>query len=384
MRYTWLILLLFAALSCSGSREKEGNPYVSDQTTPTRGDWVILFELSDPENLNPTNYTGADAGYILANIFMSLLSVDPRDTTYPYVPALAVGLPELSPDGLRYTFEIHPAARWDNGEPITGKDVEFSFKVIKNPLVDCAQLRPYYEFIEDVSIDPKNPKRFTVITNRKYMLALSSIATAFILPRYAYDPENLMEKYSIRQLNREGDKLRNDPNIRRFAEQYNAKQREAKDIVGSGPYLLEEWVTGQQVVLRRKDNWWADTLKGVAYEAYPEKLVYRVINDPNTAITALKAQKLDVMNGIPAKDFMELKKNSGFLTHFRLETPPMFAYSYIGLNMRPQGRAPIFTDVRVRWALAHLVDVDMIIRKFSYGLAQRDYRSTLSHAPRRL
>lgn len=371
MRYTWLILLLFAALSCSGSREKEGNPYVSDQTTPTRGDWVILFELSDPENLNPTNYTSADAGYILGNIFMSLLSVDPRDTTYPYVPALAVGLPEISPDGLRYTFEIHPAARWDNGQPITGKDVEFSFKVIKNPLVDCAQLRPYYEFIEDVSIDPKNPKRFTVITNRKYMLALSSIATAFILPRYIYDPENLMEKYSIRQLNREGDKLRNDPNIRRFAEQYNAKQREAKDIVGSGPYLLEEWVTGQQVVLRRKDNWWADTLKGVAYEAYPEKLVYRVINDPNTAITALKAQKLDVMNGIPAKDFMELKKNSSFLTHFRLETPPMFAYSYIGLNMRPQGRPPIFSDVRIRRALAHLVDVDMIIRKFSYGLAQR-------------
>lgn len=49
----------------------------------------------------------------------------------------------------------------------------------------------------------------------------------------------------------------------------------------------------------------------------------------------------------------------------------MFAYSYIGLNMRPQGRAPVLTDRRVRRALAHLVDVDMIIRKFSYGLAQR-------------
>ncbi|MCS7188793.1 MAG: ABC transporter substrate-binding protein, partial [Bacteroidia bacterium] len=280
-------------------------------------------------------------------------------------------LPEVSPDGMRYTFEIHPAARWDNGEPITGKDVEFSFKVIKNPLVDCAQLRPYYEFVEDVVIDPKNPRRFTVITNQKYMLALSSIGTAYILPRYVYDPENLMEKYSIRQLNREANKLRNDPNIRRFAERYNSMQREPKDIIGCGPYLLEEWVTGQQVIFRRKPNWWADTLQGVAYEAYPEKLVYRVVNDPNTAITSLKAQKLDVMSGIPAKDFVELKKNQSFLTHFRLETPPMFAYSYIGLNMRPQGRAPIFTEKQVRRALAHLVDVDMIIRKFSYGLAQR-------------
>lgn len=371
MRYSWAILVGFFWLGCSGSREKEGNPYVSDQTTPSRGDWVVLHTLSDPENLNPTNSTSADAQYIQSNLFFSLLTVDPRDTTYPYVPALAVGLPEVSSDGLRYTFEIHPAARWDNGEPVTAKDVEFSFKVIKNPLVDCPQLRPYYEFIEDVSIDPKNPRRFTVITNRKYMLALSSIGTAFILPRYVYDPENLLEKYSLRQFNREATKLRNDPNIRRFAERYNAMQREPQHIVGCGPYALEEWVTGQQIVLRRKPTWWGDTLPGVAYEAYPEKLVYRVINDPNTAITALKAQKLDVMNGIPGKDFVELRKNSSFLTHYRLETPPMFAYSYIGLNMRPQGRSPIFTDVRVRRALAHLVDVELLIRKLSYGLAQR-------------
>lgn len=371
MRYTWLTAAFFLWLGCSGSREKEGSRYVSDQTTPTRGDWVITFTLSDPENLNPTNSTSADAQYIQSHIYFSLLSVDPRDTNYPYVPALAEALPEVSPDGMRYTFRIHPAARWDNGQPVTAKDVEFSFKVIKNPLVDCPQLRPYYEFVEDVTIDPKDPLRFTVITNKKYMLALSSIGTMFILPRYVYDPENLMDKYSIRQLNREADKLKNDPNIRRFAERYNSMQREPQHIVGCGPYLLEEWVTGQQIVLRRKPTWWGDTLKGVAYEAYPDKIVYRIINDPNTAITALKAQKIDVMNGIPAKDFMELKKNQSFLEHFRLETPPMFAYSYIGLNMRPQGRRPIFTDVRVRRALAHLVDVDMIIKKFSYGLAQR-------------
>jgi ABC-type transport system substrate-binding protein len=150
-----------------------------------------------------------------------------------------------------------------------------------------------------------------------------------------------------------------------------AMQREPEHIVGCGPYLLERWETGQQVVLRRKARWWADTLEGVAYEAYPDKLIYRVINDPNTAITNLKAQKLDVMNAIPAKDFVQLKANTGFTTHFSLHTPPMFAYSYIGLNMRPQGRPPVFTDRRVRRALAHLLDVDMLIKKFSYGMAQR-------------
>jgi len=367
----WLLALALTWAGCSSSRQPEGNPYASAQTEPTRGDWVIGHNLSDPDQLNPTNYQGADAGYIVGNIFMSLLTVDPRDTNFPYLPALAKALPEISPDGLRFTFEIHPAATWDNGTPVTGEDFAFSVKVIKNPLVDCAALRPYYEFIKDVIIDPKNPQRFIVVTKQKYMLALSSIGTLYVLPRYIYDPENLMGRYSIPELDAKGEKLRNDPNIQKFARRYNGMQREPEHIVGCGPYLLERWETGQQVVLRRKARWWADTLEGVAYEAYPDKLIYRVINDPNTAITNLKAQKLDVMNAIPAKDFIQLKANTGFTTHFNLHTPPMFAYSYIGLNIRPQGRPPVFTDRRVRRALAHLLDVDMLIKKFSYGMAQR-------------
>ena len=367
----WLLALALTWAGCSSSRQPEGNPYASAQTEPTRGDWVVCHNLSDPDQLNPTNYQGADAGYIVGNIFMSLLTVDPRDTNFPYVPALAKDLPEISPDGLRFTFEIHPAATWDNGTPVTGEDFAFSVKVIKNPLVDCAPWRPYCEFIKDVIIDPKNPRRFIVVTKQKYMLALSSIGTLYILPRYIYDPENLMGRYSIPELDAKGEKLRNDPNIQKFARRYNSMQREPEHIVGCGPYLLERWETGQQVVLRRKARWWADTLEGVAYEAYPDKLIYRVINDPNTAITNLKAQKLDVMNAIPAKDFIQLKANTGFTTHFSLHTPPTFAYSYIGLNMRPQGRPPVFTDRRVRRALAHLLDVDMLIKKFSYGMAQR-------------
>lgn len=367
----WLLALALTWAGCSSSRQPEGNPYASAQTEPTRGDWVVCHNLFDPDQLNPTNYQGADAGYIVGNIFMSLLTVDPRDTNFPYVPALAKDLPEISPDGLRFTFEIHPAATWDNGTPVTGEDFAFSVKVIKNPLVDCAALRPYGEFIKDVIIDPKNPRRFIVVTKQKYMLALSSIGTLFVLPRYIYDPENLMGRYSIPELDEKGEKLRNDPNIQKFARRYNAMQREPEHIVGCGPYLLERWETGQQVVLRRKARWWADTLEGVAYEAYPDKLIYRVINDANTAITNLKAQKLDVMNSIPAKDFIQLKANTGFTTHFSLHTPRMFAYSYIGLNMRPQGRPPVFTDRRVRRALAHLLDVDMLIKKFSYGMAQR-------------
>ncbi|MGQ9863136.1 MAG: ABC transporter substrate-binding protein [Bacteroidia bacterium] len=369
MRYvTWLII--FFGVGCKGKKASSG--YATNQTQPTRGDWVVLHLLSDPENLNPTNSTSADAIYIQGNIFMSLVVADGRDSTFPYVPALAKDLGQVSEDGLQYTFEIHPAAQWDDGTPVTGKDVEFTFKVIKNPQVDCAPLRPYYEFVEDVVIDPSNPRRFTVRCNKKYMLAYSSIGTMFILPAHIYDSERLMEPYTIPQLNRKGKALESDPRLRRFAELYNGPVFQREKIVGCGPYAFEKWETGQTIILRRKPNWWGDTLKGLAFEAFPDKLVYKVINDINTAITALKAQKIDVLSGVPAKDFIDLRKNAKVTEHYQFHTPPTFSYSYIGMNSRPPAnRKPLFTDKRVRRAMAHLVDVDMLIQKFSYGMATR-------------
>ena len=53
-------------------------------------------------------------------------------------PLLAEKRPDIeqTPEGgLRITYTIRPEAKWDNGTPVTAKDVEFTLKVIKNPKV---------------------------------------------------------------------------------------------------------------------------------------------------------------------------------------------------------------------------------------------------------
>ena len=183
-----------------------------------------------------------------------------------------------------------------------------------------------------------------------------------------------MDKFTIPQLNRDIDKLRNNPDIRRFAEHFNAPRFQSEIVVGSGPYRFVKWEKGIQIELERKKDWWGDKVKDPppSLRAYPEKIIYRVVNDQNAAITDLKAQRIDVMSGLRPKDFIEVKKNKKIQNYFRLFTPPSFSYSYLGLNNHPpEHRPPLFTDKRVRLAFAHLVNVDTIIKTVLYGLGQR-------------
>jgi peptide/nickel transport system substrate-binding protein len=355
---------LFMACSSGGSDKKDvkgGKPEVT------------VWELSDADMLNPIIYSDASAGYILTNMYSQLMNIDFK--TLELVPVLAMSKPliEKTEDGkgLLITYEIRPEATWDNGTPITAKDVEFTLKVIKNPKVKNENNKPYYEFIRDIKFYPENPKKFTLISDRVYILAEASSGDYPIMPAYIYDTKGLMTGFTIKQLNEEKDKLSNDPKINEFATDFNSekRQREKEFIGGSGAYKLEEWATGQRIVLVRKDKWWGDKVKekNCFFEANPPKIIYQTINDQTTALVALKAGNLDVMYSIKSKDFKDLPNSAKFTENFNAYTPMQLAYTYIGINTR----LPKFQDKLTRQAFAHLVDVDKMIKTIKYGQAQR-------------
>ena len=335
---------------------------------------VVIHELSDTDMLNPTNYQSADAGYYLAQIFQGLWGTNP--TNLKEEPILAKELPKEEYDEstklLKYTCEIRDEAKWDNGSPITAEDVIFSLKMYKAPVLNNEPNRPYFELISDVITYPENPKKLTIVCNKKYILAKSVCGTFLVMPRYVYDPKNIMKKFSLKDINENMAKVAEDPDMKAFATEYNSEkyQREKGFIVGSGPYEFDQWITGQKIILKKKKNWWGDKFadKEYSYQAFPDKLIYTVIKDQTAALTALKGQKLDVMYGIKSKDYVEqLKPSEKIKESFNLSTPLSMAYTYFGINMRN----PKFEDVRVRKALAYLVDVEKIIHVIGYDLGKR-------------
>ncbi len=331
---------------------------------------VVIWELSDPETMNPINYTDAASGFIANNIYQPLLNVDFK--TLEIVPVLAEKKPDIekNPDGtLRITYTLRKDAVWDNGTPLTAKDVEFTLKAIKNPKVNNQQTKPAYEDIGEFISYPDNPRKFTLIYKKIYLLAPISADFA-ILPEYVYDPKGLMRGFSVKQLT-EDTTLAVNPNVIAFADDFNSEKRmrEKNFISGSGAYTFEEWKTGKEVVLKRKKNWWGDKVNKVNcyFEANPEKITYRIINDETSALVSLKGGNLDVMRSIKAKDFVELPQSQKFRENFNSYTPLQLTYNYFGINiLRPK-----FTDRDTREALAHLVDADKMIQTIQYGMAQR-------------
>jgi peptide/nickel transport system substrate-binding protein len=335
---------------------------------------VIIHELSDTDMLNPTNYQSADAGYYLAQIFQGLWGINP--TNLKLEPLLAKALPieeyDSAADLLKYTCEIRDEAKWDNGTPITAADVVFSLKMFKAPVISNEPKRPYYEMISDVITYPENPKKLTIVCNKKYILAKYVCGDFFVMPRYIYDPKNMMDAISIKDINTDAAKVADNPTMKAFATEYNSEkyQREKGYVVGSGPYEFDQWVTGQKIVLVKKKNWWGDKFAENEYlfKAYPDKLIYKVIKDQTAALTALKGQQIDVMYGIKAKDFVEqLQTSDKAKENYNLNTPLSMGFYFFGMNMHN----PKFEDVRVRQALAHLVDVEKIIHVIGYDLGQR-------------
>ncbi len=330
---------------------------------------VIFHSLSDPDNLNPYNSQDEQRVYMANQVHIALLELDFK--TYELVPVLATALPVFSEykDGLSLmSMEIRPEAVWDNGTPITAKDVEFSFMTIKAPKTDNMNDKPNYEFVKGVIIDSANPKKFDLIIE-PYMSAESALSGFPIIPRYIYDAKDLLKNYSLADMWANEDQLKEDPILDEFAQFFNSDDFNRKIMVGGGPYTFDRWETNQRQVFKLKKDWWGHALRAENhwFEAFPEEIYYETITDLTTAVVALKGEKIDIMRGINPKDFVQdLSQNERFLQRFNTFTPPLFSYDYIGLNLRN----PKFADVKTRLALAYLMDVPQLVNSFCFGLGE--------------
>lgn len=363
-----VLTITLSLTSCGGDSKTDK----SNSTPDNVSDVVIAHELSDAQMLNPFNYSGAGAGYILSNLFYSLLEID--FNTLELVPVVAESRPEIevTEEGkMKITYTIRKEAKFDDGTQITAKDVEFALKVILNPKVDNPNQKPSYEFIEDMIFYEDDPLKFTYICEEVFILAEVQSGDIDLLPRKIYDPKGLMDEFTIKELASSTNELATNEKIIEFAESWNSEkhQRDKEWIQGCGPYLLDEWQTGQKIVLKKKENWWGDQLvgKGMHFDIHPSKIVYQTINDQTTAKEALKAGEVDVMRSVKPKDFNQLKKTEKYMNNFVSHTPPQMAYSYLGINVR----RPMFSDKRTRQALAHLIDVDKIIDAIVLGYGVR-------------
>lgn len=332
---------------------------------------VIHIRLKkDPERVNPLLFPNPTAREIYQYLHLPLADFDPN--TLELVPLLIKELPQsVSIDtgkysgGVAFDLEMNEKARWDNGSPITAADYIFTIKSIMHPLTGAGKYREIASQIADVIPDPKNERKFRVIFDKPYILALEAAVNIEIYPGYFYDSLKLLQDYTLPGiLSLTEEQVMADSNLVLFARNFNANDFSRTKFSGAGPYKLTTWNADQEIILEKKQDYWADGFSQAALQQGPGKMVFHIIPDELTAVTQLKAGGIDVINEISAENYKSLQEDGGSSSAFTFFHPSLTKHYIITLNNSDVR----LSDAKVRRALAHLVDVQNMITNIENGM----------------
>lgn len=302
-----------AAKSAVGEKEK-------------MGDWEIREINAEPSTLNPITYKDFYGAIILSYVFDSLVDRNPE--TLEWRPRLAESW-KVSADYLTITFKLREGLQWSDGEPITADDAVFSYQTIMDPQVDNSRGASYYKDIESVKALDARTIEFKY--KRPYFLSFEFCGGMTIIPRHVYQYKEAKAFNAIR------DKL-----------------------VGSGPYVFEEWKAGQEISVRRNPRYYGKP-------ANLERVVFKIVLDQIIAYQKGKAEEIDRVVLTP-QQYIQMGEDAKFLEHYTRMTysTPENGYTYIGWNERSE----LFQDARVRRALTMLVPRERIKHEIFHDMVE--------------
>jgi peptide/nickel transport system substrate-binding protein len=328
---------------------------------------LVYHTISEPDNLHPTNGNSAPRLEILTYTQKTLLTVDYASQSI--IPSLVEKLPDISADGLSYTYTLKSGPVWDNNKPVTSEDISFTAKAYKCPLTNDHAVRSYWDNVSDV-ITYENKNQFTIVMKKKLVQNISLFTSFPVMQRSFFDPEKILSRFSFSQF--EDTMFQAPGELSDWALKFNDDKygRNPDFLNGLGAYIVERWETGQYITLVRKKDHWSRASVDYHDVAYPEKIIFRLNKDENSQMLQFRSQETDVSLNMSVNTFRQLNQSPGFSDNYNSIMMPTYNYTYVGMNRNPDGKnhQPFYNDVNVRKALALLIPVDNIIK-----LVYKDY-----------
>jgi peptide/nickel transport system substrate-binding protein len=280
----------------------------------------------EPQTLNPLTAKDLCAFTIQQFVLESLIDRDPD--TFEFKPVLADRW-TVSDDGLLITFHLDPRAKFSDGSPVTADDVLFTYETMMNPKIDARSQASYFEDCKGLEKIDDRTVKFT--WKKPYFLALEFSGGIQILPKHLYQFT--------------------DPNV------FN---KDTNKLVGSGPYKLKAWTTGQNIILERNENYWNNP-------AAFDTVIYQFILEEQPAVQALLAGEIDFLAVSPEwwVKFQGMPEAKARFNMYKYTTPRN-GYSFIGWN---NVREP-FTDARVRRAMTQLIWREQILKYMMFDIGK--------------
>ena len=272
------------------------------------------------------------------NVYDFVASEVPQSAVRPHIAESF----EISPDGLTFTFHIRKGVHWQDKAPMNGRelvadDIVFSFQRMKG-LGDFAEAGPApYGQIANLPIESITaPDKYTVVFNLTkldfntlQMIYSEASHGAMINP-----PEVIQEHGHI---------------------------QDWRNLVGTGPYELTDWVQGSSLTYAKNPNYWGYDEKFPENRLpYLDEIKFLIIPDPSTRLTALRTGTLARLTNLTVDEGNSLQKtNPELLMAAATHNPWSFGFDV---------RKPPFDDIRVRTAMQLALDNETINDTLFAGL----------------
>ena len=257
-------------------------------------------------------------------LFNSMVKFSAKDGT-TIVPDLAVSW-EHSPDVKVWTFRLRKGVKWHDGRPFTAEDVKFNYDVHRNK-----------KFRSRMNRQVKNLTKVEILDSHTVRFTFSEPIAA-LLPTMAYNvpvfPKHLLAGKDLK---------------------YPGKTAQAflENPIGTGPYKFKEFKRGSYFLVEANSDYWDGKPKiGEVY--------FKVLPDLNAQVAQLKANELDVVWEVEPSLIDAVKGIPNARIH-KKEAP---YYNWFLMNQKNS----LFTDRRVRQAIAMAFDKDTIANKILKGM----------------
>lgn len=273
------------------------------------------------------------------------LMFSPSDEIDSYYPLITQKL-RYSDDFTWMEIELNPAAKFNDGHPITASDVEFTFNKFMTEGVP--QYRAYYKDIKSVTaISPHKVRIEMSVPNKEKLFSFAQ--STRVLPEHFWKDKN-------------------------FAEPLN------EPPVGSGAYKIVDYKIGQSVTYALDDNYWAKNLPVNVGRNNFQTIQYDYYRDDTVMLEAFKAGEFDIRQESSAKfwasSYTGVNFDKDFIIKHEIEHhKPMATQAFVFNTQRP-----VFKDPKVREALNYAMDFQWMNKNMFYDQYTRT-RSYFQNTP---
>jgi microcin C transport system substrate-binding protein len=297
-----------------------------------KGGSVNLDGFGSFDKINPFTLKGlAPAGVV--QLMFETLAEPSDDEPFSMYGLLAQDM-VFAGDGLSITFRLNPAARFSDGTPVSAADVKFSFDTLMSKQAH-PRFRQYYADVARVVVVDARTVRFEFKRrNHELHMIIGTQLPVFSRKWGAGKPFDAVVQ---------------------------------QPPVASGPYLIEKVDWGKSITYRRNPDYWAAALPVRRGMYNFDRVTYKYFKDETARLEGFKAGEFDWISENSAKNWARghvgRRYDSGEIVKREFRHSNAAGMQGFVLNTRRK----LFTDVRVRKALALAFDFEWMNRQVFYG-----------------